>query len=143
MGQGSYVALMFGTKLTKAQEKKRGKVTRQETYKGDDGKEAAYDVYLHEDIGEAAVKARVKTPRGAYECEDSYLGYRIAASSGVGPLDLDVGAVPISKLEAWARKKYAPKIKAARENWNAYVKVCAGFGLVLPEGELMLVADYD
>jgi hypothetical protein len=113
MGQGHYIALVYG--------EKRNDITDEQ-----------YGSLNALDYGEA--------PRTAYECTDKYVGFEVAATNGAGAVDLDdFGAVPIDQFAAFVSERYADDITDAKARWDAARAKLKWLG----EGGLMLVADYD
>ncbi len=115
MGQGHYAAIIFGTVEPWAVER--------------------------------AIAVRDGRPRGGpefyYESRTPWVGYIVAANNGVadprvGQAELKYTAVPLEDLVAHIAHQHAEAYARAVSRWEAYR---LDFGL--PEGKLILVADYD
>jgi hypothetical protein len=125
MGQGHYIGIVFGLV---------GPF-------GDD---------LDEDATEAIESAIYKVGRCSYESEVNWAGVPVA-DSGANAFDrrgipgepeipaLSYTALPLDGLAAWVDKNAAKRLAWARKQWEAL----RAKHPTLPEGRLVLVADYD
>lgn len=68
-------------------------------------------------------------------CTDSLVSER----KGGKPAELEYTAMPLASVES----VYAKQIAAAREAWGRFRALAAANGVELPEGQLLLVFDYD
>jgi hypothetical protein len=114
MGQGNYMALAFGV------------LNPPEIAEEIDCK--------YRDVVDEAAGQRV---RFAYESEVDYMAILVAENSGVDQDSITPETCKLANLlteQIWAE---------ARAKWEKVREASKKFGIVLPEGESLLVVDYD
>lgn len=132
MGQGHYAALVWG-------------VT------GDD-RDKVYDFDEDGDsdvapwANEAIYGYKFSYVKASYESKEPWLGVLAGCTDSIvserktgKPADLEYTAMPLASVE----KVYAKQIADARESWEKFRRLAADNGVDLPEGQLLLVFDYD
>lgn len=122
MGQGHYTALVYGIKGDPCEL----------IYIGDDA---------YRDIAPWA-SGYVKT---SYESRTQWAGVFVGASDDVVSsrlgrcVDLEYEAYSVKDIE----QSFADEIQVAKSQWETFRQFAKDNGVDLPEGELMLVFDYD
>lgn len=120
MGQGRYVAVVYGVVL-------------------DDSLEAKLQDADGEWLWES-VPYKKESPDAGNESRPDYVGFRVAASDAMHDVEFhDVGTCPLSELPQRLEKHLARPKKL----WGAFAEWALSQGVALPKPSLLFVADYD